>query len=454
MEEKLGTKWMATVASIWIQCSVGATYTFGIYSPTLKSTQNYDQSTLATVSVFKDIGGCAGVLSGLLFSFVTLNHHSCPRFLRGPWVVHLAGAILFSAGYFLMWASVVGLIQRPPVPLMCLFIFMAAHAQTFFNTGNIVTGLMNFGDYGGTIVGILKGYLGLSGAVLITVYNTICRRNPSAYLLLLTLLPSIASLLLMCQVRIYGTSSLDDKKHLNAFSAVAVTLAAYFMPKERMQRKYHKHFPPKGNLLWTAVRQVAYDEMLDDDESREEAAFDDNTLNEGEDMNLLQAMCTGNFWLLCIAMLCGMGSGLATLNNISQVGQSLGYKTTEINSLVSAVEYMELFWSIWSRWSLMPTITSEIFGVGHMGTIFNTIGIASPVGSYICSVRIIGYVYDKVARGEDHSCYGTHCFMLSFLIMAAVALLGSLVAFLFFFRTSRFYGQLVLGKVAPAFLRR
>ncbi|KAJ4712196.1 protein NUCLEAR FUSION DEFECTIVE 4-like [Melia azedarach] len=542
MEERRGTKWMATVASIWIQCCTGATYTFSIYSSTLKSTQDYDQSTLETVSVFKDIGGSAGVLSGLLFSFVTLNHHNRLRFLRGPWVVHLTGAILWFAGYFLIWASVAGLIRRPPVPLMCLFIFTAAQAQAFFNTGNIVTGVMNFGNYSGTIVGILKGFLGLSGAVLISVYDTICKGNPSAYLLILALLPSIVSLLLMCQVRIYGTNSVDDKKHLNAFSAIAVILAAYFMvitilenifsfsllariiifivlllllasplriaimaEREHAER-LSQTFSSERNQVVDCSDTMAYDELLDG-EYKQKAALDDKLLKDGGDMNLIQAMGTGNFWLLCIAMVCGMGSGMATMNNIGQVGESLGYTTTEINTLVS-------MWSIWnffgrfgagyvsdillhrmgwarplfivitlaamsighiviasgfpgnlylgtiivgvcygSQWSLMLTITSEIFGVGHMGTIFNTISIASPVGSYICSVRIIGYIYDKLASGEDHSCYGTHCFMLSFLIMAAVALLGSLVAFLFFFRTKRFYNQVVLRRLLRRFPR-
>lgn len=154
--QRLSTKWIATVASIWIQCNSGSSYTFGIYSSTLKSSQNYDQSTLDTVSVFKDIGANVGVLSGLLYSYVTLNHRTRLNFLRGPWVVHLAGALLCFVGYFLMWASVVGLIHQPPVPLMCLFMFMAAQAQTFFNTANVVTGVMNFSDYSGTIVGIMK----------------------------------------------------------------------------------------------------------------------------------------------------------------------------------------------------------------------------------------------------------------------------------------------------------
>lgn len=68
-----------------------------------------------------------------------------------------------------------------------------------------------------------------------------------------------------------------------------------------------------------------------------------------------------------------------------------------------------------SQWSLMPTITSEIFGVVHMGTIFNTITIASPVGSYIFSVRVVGYIYDKEASAAGKTCTGTQCFMFLFL---------------------------------------
>lgn len=219
------------------------------------------------------------------------------------------------------------------------------------------------------------------------------------------------------------------------------------------------------------------------------------------DMNVLEAICTTNFWLLFVAMICGMGSGLATINNIRQMGESLRYSTVQLNSLVS-------LWSIWnflgrfgsgyisdkylhshgwrrpifmaitlglmalghivmasgligslyigsllvglaygSQWSLMPTITSEIFGILHMGTIFYTISIASPVGSYFFSVKVIGYLYDRVASEDDHSCYGNHCFRTSFMIMAAMALLGSLVALVLFFRTKKFYAKLVANRI-------
>ncbi|OVA15347.1 Nodulin-like [Macleaya cordata] len=164
------SKWLATVASIWIQCTSGSSYAFGIYSPGLKSSQDYDQSTLDSIAVFKDIGANAGLISGLLYTAVTVRPRSSSSSssssaasssswisrVGGPWVVITAGAIQCFTGYFFMWLAVTGIIPRPPVPLMCLFMFFAAHAQTFFNTANVVTAVQNFPDYSGTIVGIMK----------------------------------------------------------------------------------------------------------------------------------------------------------------------------------------------------------------------------------------------------------------------------------------------------------
>ena len=164
--ERLSNKWMATVASIWIQCSCGS-YTFGIYSPILKSSQGYDQSTLETVAVFMDIGSSAGVLAGVLYSAITLSNHSG---FCGPWVVLLVGAIQNFLGYFLMWACVVGWIQRPPVPLMCLFMLLSSHSMPFFSTANTVSGVQNFPEYSGTIVGIMKVYTYLSAILWLAIW--------------------------------------------------------------------------------------------------------------------------------------------------------------------------------------------------------------------------------------------------------------------------------------------
>ncbi|XP_047970046.1 protein NUCLEAR FUSION DEFECTIVE 4-like [Salvia hispanica] len=501
------SKWTAAAASIWIQCSCGASYAFGIYSPILKSSQNYDQSTLDTISVFKDIGANAGILSGLLYA-------AAPR----TWIVHAAGAAQCLIGYLFLWLAVTGKIPQPHVAAVCLFMFLAAHAQTFFNTANVVTAVENFPGYSGTVVGIMKGFLGLSGAVIIQVYQTLFPEKPTTFLLILALAPSLLSLALMYLVRAHPTSSADhDKAYLNGFSLISMVVAAYVMLLIILENvfvlapwmraltltilflilssplhvavKANKHEAEKRSSLPSLKAP-----LIVDNETRKP-----NETNDHE-MNLVQALRTLSFWLLFVAMLCGMGSGLATINNISQIGESLGYTAVERSTLVS-------LWSIWnflgrvgaglmsdtflhkkgysrplfmtvtlaamtaghviigsgfpgnlyvgsvlvgicygSQWSLMPTITSEIFGVRHMGTIFNTIAIASPLGSYIFSVRLIGYIYDRNA-GDESSCSGTHCFMSSFFAMAVVSLFGSLVALGLFVKTRKVYARIAHSRM-------
>lgn len=384
------------------------------------------------------------------------------------------------------------------------------------------------------------------------MYDTLFEGDPTTFILILAIAPTIVSLLLMPWVKIYRTSTADDKKHLNGFSSIALIVAAYLMViiileniftfplwariisfmflllllaspvgiatkahRDTERRLLQGTSPetcrlmdepePMPSTKYTEVQEPLEYQEIPGEPGQAKAACSssgDDLLDEEkkDDINLRGAMLTLNFWLLFIAMICGMGSGLATINNISQIGESLGYTTIERSSLVA-------LWSIWnflgrfgagfvsdiflhkgwarplfmvvtlatltfghlivasgfpgnlyvgsimvgicygSQWSLMPTVTSEIFGVRHMGTIFNTIAIASPVGSYIFSVRVIGYLYDSVASGEDNSCYGTRCFMLSFFIMAAVAFFGFLVAFVLFIRTRRFYSQVVLRRL-------
>ncbi|KAJ0604042.1 hypothetical protein HanRHA438_Chr02g0056591 [Helianthus annuus] len=55
-----------------------------------------------------------------------------------------------------MWFSVTGVIGRPPVPVMCVFMLLTAHGVTFLNTANVVTAVVNFTNHSGTIVGIMK----------------------------------------------------------------------------------------------------------------------------------------------------------------------------------------------------------------------------------------------------------------------------------------------------------
>ncbi len=378
-------------------------------------------------------------------------------------------------------------------------------------------------------------------------YDPSVRHILQRFILMLALLPTFVSIVLVFFVRIHEANTIDDTKHLNGFPVVALIIAAYLiiiltlestlsLPswahiitfillllllaspigiaiKAQMEdsKRFVQTFSIESNPLKENPELMSSSESyheLHDGEGQVNAAVDDTILIDEEGMNLFQAMCTLNFWLLFMAMVCGMGSGQAVINNLSQIGQSLNYTTVEVNNLVS-------LWSIWnfvgrigvgylsdyllhargwarpllmsitlatmitghiviasgfpgilymgsilvgicygSQWALMPTITSDRFGVRHLGTISTTIGVACPVGSYIFSVRVIGYIYDMEAGGEGYSsCFGTHCFMLSFIIMASLALLGSLVAIALFFRTKIFYQRVVLRRLKQYSLR-
>ncbi|THU65401.1 hypothetical protein C4D60_Mb05t03240 [Musa balbisiana] len=547
------SKWAAMAASTWIQCSSGGSYCFAVYSPMLKSSQGYDQSTLDSVAFFKDIGANIGVLSGLLISSRAGHGRT--------WLVHLAGAAQCFVGYLLMWLSVTGCVPRPPPALMCLYMLLAAHAQTFFNTANVVTAVENFPDSRGTVIGIMKGFLGLSGAILIQIYQTMFDGNPSSFILMLALLPTFLTLLLMPYVKVHHRNGGSEKKFLDAFSLIAVTVAGYLMlviigecilrigsvahilifaalmmmlispaavvikaqmieAKALGESSCHERTRLMEDNLEGAPEERTYDPVAADrtcaqhdptasnklacGSGHEPSNGDPILLQRGENFSITQAMSTCDFWLLFSAMACGMGSGLATVNNISQIGGSLGYTSLETSTLVS-------LWSIWnflgrfgsgyisdyflrrkgwarplfialtlavmsvghavistgfpgslymgsvlvgicygSQWSLMPSITSELFGLQHFGTIFNTIAIASPFGSYILSVRVVGYIYDmesSTSSSDIHDCIGRHCFMLSFLIMASVSLFGTVVALILFGRTRRFYEQVIYAKL-------
>ncbi|KAK2663922.1 hypothetical protein Ddye_002496 [Dipteronia dyeriana] len=284
-------------------------------------------------------------------------------------------------------------------------------------------------------------------------------------------------------VRIHDTNSEDDKKHLNALSIAALIMVAYLMiliisdniftmaswvrivtflfllllliatplgiafkaqmdDTKRLSLTFSSErsnsslvYDPKPPIL------AAYHELPPGDTCKEN---DHDSTSDGDlqkDMTLQQAICTINFWLLFIAMICGLGTGMAAIDNISQVGGSLGYTTIEINSLVALLciwNFLGRFISGYvsdifmrsrglarplfiaitqaalsvgniviasgfpknlyvgtilvgacygSQWPLLTTIISEIFGVTHLG-------------SYILSVRVFGYIYDKAATSS------------------------------------------------------
>ncbi|TVU41188.1 hypothetical protein EJB05_14687, partial [Eragrostis curvula] len=548
-------RWFTVFASLLIMASSGATYIFGSYSGLLKSSLGYNQHTLNTVSFFKDLGANLGVFSGLINE------------VTPPWVVLAAGAGMNLAGYLMVYLAVSGRTAKPPLWLVCLYFFIGANSQAFANTGALVTCVSNFPETRGVVIGILKGFVGLSGAVYTQLYYAFYGgEDPEALVLLVAWLPAAVSVLFVHTVRYMprprrrgGGGQEMSSDPFFCFLYLSIALACFllvmivvqqqvalsrsahalaaiplfvllFMPlgvvvkqeykinRERQQLALESPAPTIVTVVDAKSEKEQKAEQQEKEAEQEQGNGNDppstsssssssssccNWMKKvfrpparGEDYSIPQALVSIDMLLLFLATICGVGGTLTAIDNMGQIGQSLGYPPKTINTFVSLI-------SIWNyagrvaagyaseavlskhrfprpllltvtlllscaghlliafapanslyaasvvtgfcfgaQWPLVFAVISEVFGLKRYSTLYNFGGMASPVGSYILNVRVAGRLYDAEAarqRSPGGVCLGVECYRRSFLVITAATLFGALVSLVLVWRTWRFY---------------
>ena len=179
-----------------------------------------------------------------------------------------------------------------------------------------------------------------------------------------------------------------------------------------------------------------------------------NKPKRGEDYTILQAILSIDMLILFIAALFGLGASLTAVDNLGQIGESLGYPSNTVSSFVSLVSIWNYFGRVFSGFvsevllqkykvprplmmtmvlflssighllialpfsgsvyiasiiigfsfgaqlPLLFAIVSELFGLRYYSTLFNCPQIASPLGSYLLNVKMTGSLYDREAKRQ------------------------------------------------------
>ena len=137
-------------------------------------------------------------------------------------------------------------------------------------------------------------------------------------------------------------------------------------------------------------------------------------------------------------------------NAASQILMAVGYLLMALavpNSLYIGSMVVGVCYGV--RLAITVPTASELFGLKHYGLIYNILVLNLPLGSFLFSGLLAGFLYDAEATptpGGGNTCVGAHCYRLIFLVMALASVIGVGLDILLAYRTKEIYAKIHASK--------
>lgn len=512
-------KWLGFVTAVWVQAISGNNYTFSNYSGALKTLMALTQLQLNNLSVAKDVGKAFGIFAGL-----ASDRLPTPAIL-------LIGSVEGVIGYGVQWLVVSRRIQPLPYWAMCIFLCMGGNSTTWMNTAILVTCIRNFRKNRGPVSGILKGYVGLSTAIFTDVCAALFADDPAKFLLMLAITPLVVCITAVVFLREVPPSSSateenEENKYFGVVNVIAVTIALYLLAFDLSgthSRLFSQVFAaillvllasPLAIPMYIWAKDLIRSDAKTPDVEREvaepllvaakveeDAAVEKKRPVLGDEHTIFEALSTVDFWILFVSFLCGVGTGLAVMNNLGQMGSALGYSDVSMfvsltsiwgffgrilsgsvseyfikragtprpiwnaaSQILMAVGYITMAMAIPGSLYVGSTVVgicygvrlavtvptaSELFGLKYYGLIYNILILNLPLGSFLFSGLLAGLLYDAQATktaGGGNTCVGAQCYRMVFVVMAIVCIIGFSLDVLLSVRTKSIYSKIYAAR--------
>lgn len=270
---------------------------------------------------------------------------------------------------------------------MCVFLCMGGNSSTWMNTAILVTCIRNFRKNRGPVAGILKGYVGLSTAIFTVLCSALFNDDPARFLLMLSITPLAVCTTAMIFLREIPPSDSanedqEESSYFWLFNGVAFVVATYLLsyqfipnPSKLFSQVFASFLlvllaSPLAIPVYSFVSGWLSDRVGQgsDPEDRvaepllkpeappvkaAEEVAERRSPVIGEEHTIKEALQSLDFWIMFVSFLCGVGTGLAVMNNMGQIGLALGYADVSIFVSLTSI------WGFFGR--IISGMVSEYF---------------------------------------------------------------------------------------------